>query len=68
MNLLGPQFTHAQITGEFDSDIWFVIAFMVLLFLQCLATLFSQRFTFEKKVYRSLVLTLAFAIPWFFIY
>ncbi len=63
-----PQLRHSQITGEIDSAIWLVIGFMFLLFLQCLATLFSTRFSQEKKVYRGLILALVFALPWFLIY
>ena len=67
-SLLIPQIRHSQITGDLDAFIWVVITFMSLLFLQCLTTIFSKRFSPEKKVYRSLILTFVFAIPWFLIY
>lgn len=57
-----------QIKGDMDNQVWVILIYMLLLLLQCLATLFSPRFTQEKKTWRSLVLALIFALPWFLIY
>jgi hypothetical protein len=57
-----------QIKGEINQQVWVVVVYMLLLFLQCLATLFSKRFSHEKKTWRSLILAVVFALPWFLIY
>ncbi len=57
-----------QMTGDSSTTIWLVIGYMILLFVQCMATLFSKEYSITKKTIRSLVLAIAFSLPWFYIY